>query len=59
MGRKEDSFETNAYVDRIIDVDIVHYDDITFECSRLQIPHHKHLYQREFSKKLLLNIKTH
>ncbi|KIA89664.1 2-amino-4-hydroxy-6-hydroxymethyldihydropteridine diphosphokinase [Kaistella jeonii] len=59
MGRKEDSSVTNAYVDRIIDIDIVLYGDLKFECKTLQIPHKKHLYEREFSRNLLMSIKTH
>lgn len=59
MGRKEDSSVTNAYIDRIIDIDIVLYGELKFECKTLEIPHKKHLYEREFSRNLLMSIKTH
>jgi 2-amino-4-hydroxy-6-hydroxymethyldihydropteridine diphosphokinase len=53
MGRVQDSFKVGRYVDRIIDIDIVQYDDIIFKSNTLEIPHRKHLFEREFSKKLL------
>ena len=59
MGRTEDSLITKEYADRIIDIDIVYYGGIRFNSERLNIPHHKHLYERDFSKKLLLSIETH
>lgn len=59
MGRKEDSSITNIYKDRIIDIDIVFYGNLKFECKTLQIPHRKHLYEREFSQYLLRSILTH
>lgn len=59
MGRTEDSLITKGYVDRVIDIDIVQYDRIIFECKTLQIPHVRHLYKRDFSRKLLQSIKTH
>lgn len=59
MGRTADSVVTNGYTDRIIDIDIVLFDEVKFESKRLQIPHLKHLYQREFSRTLLESIKTH
>ena len=59
MGRKLDSFAVGGYIDRIIDIDIVTFNNINFESKKLKIPHHKHLCEREFSKALLdsLNIK--
>jgi 2-amino-4-hydroxy-6-hydroxymethyldihydropteridine diphosphokinase len=59
MGRTEDSLITKEYADRIIDIDIVYYGGIIFSTQRLNIPHYKHLYERDFSKKLLLSMKTH
>lgn len=59
MGRIEDSSVTNAYLDRIIDIDIVLYGDLKFDCKILNIPHKKHLYEREFSRNLLMSIKRH
>lgn len=59
MGRIEDSSVTNAYLDRIIDIDIVLYGDLKFDCKTLNIPHKKHVYEREFSRNLLMSIKRH
>ena len=50
---------TESYNDRIIDIDIVKYDNVNFECKKLNIPHYKHLYDREFSRKLLESINKH
>ena len=59
MGRKLDSSAVGGYIDRLIDIDIVTFNNINFESKKLKIPHHKHLCEREFSKALLdsLNIK--
>ena len=59
MGRELDSSAVGGYIDRIIDIDIVTFNNINFESKKLKIPHRKHLYEREFSKALLdsLNIK--
>ncbi|MDO4763974.1 MAG: 2-amino-4-hydroxy-6-hydroxymethyldihydropteridine diphosphokinase [Flavobacteriaceae bacterium] len=53
MGRNEDSKAFGEYKDRVIDIDIVVYDGIVFKSKRLDIPHYKHLYDRDFSKELL------
>lgn len=53
MGRAQDSFVVGGYIDRIIDIDIVKYENISFLSKLLEIPHHKHTYEREFSKNLL------
>ena len=53
MGRIYDSKFFGEYRDRIIDIDIVSYEGLVFSCDRLEIPHHKHLYDRDFSRKLL------
>lgn len=53
MGRMTDSAESGGYQDRIIDIDIVTYGNISFQSSKLEIPHKKHLYEREFSKTVL------
>ena len=53
MGRIHDSKFFGEYRDRIIDIDIVTYEELVFSCDRLEIPHHKHLYDRDFSRKLL------
>ena len=56
MGRVHDSFTVGGYVDRLIDIDIIQYDEISFISEKLEIPHQKHLFEREFSKKLLKNL---
>lgn len=56
MGRTFDSASLGAYEDRIIDLDIVCYNKINYKSSILNIPHHKHLYEREFAKLLLKEI---
>lgn len=53
MGRINDSSITGDYTDRIIDIDIVKYDELKFTSKRLEVPHRKHLFEREFSKILL------
>ena len=53
MGRIYDSKFFGEYRDRIIDIDIVTYEGLVFSSDRLEIPHHKHLYDRDFSRKLL------
>lgn len=58
MGRIEDSSVTLQYKDRIIDIDIVKYDNLKFASKKLVIPHDKHLYERDFSKILLFNLNT-
>lgn len=59
MGREVDSTYTEGYKDRIIDIDIVKYGNVNFECGRLIIPHYRHLYEREFSRKLLNSNNKH
>ncbi len=53
MGREADSGILGRYTDRIIDIDIVYYDNIRFISEKLKIPHEKHVSERDFSKKLL------
>lgn len=53
MGRAYDSYVEGGYTDRIIDIDIVTYGNINFLSKLLEVPHHKHMYEREFSKNLL------
>lgn len=53
MGRSNDSKISGSYTDRIIDIDIVTYDAIKFNSERLEIPHKKHLFERDFSRILL------
>lgn len=56
MGRELDSKQLGEFQDRVIDIDIVDYEGVVFESEELEIPHKRHLYQREFSKKLLEEI---
>ncbi|WP_373781310.1 2-amino-4-hydroxy-6-hydroxymethyldihydropteridine diphosphokinase [Kaistella sp.] len=53
MGRVDDTMISGEYQDRIIDIDIVRFSALQFCCEELIIPHYKHLYQRDFSRKLL------
>ncbi|MBL1219625.1 2-amino-4-hydroxy-6-hydroxymethyldihydropteridine diphosphokinase [Chryseobacterium sp. L7] len=53
MGRINDSKSSGGYSDRIIDIDIIKYNDLIFKSERLEIPHQKHLFEREFSRILL------
>lgn len=53
MGRINDSRKSGCYTDRIIDIDIIKYNELKFTSEKLEIPHKKHLFEREFSKILL------
>lgn len=53
MGRINDSKVTGGYTDRVIDIDIIKYNELIFKSERLEIPHKKHLFEREFSRILL------
>lgn len=56
MGRSKDSLTLGGYHDRIIDIDIVEFENLRFISKKLQIPHYKHKYEREFSRKLLQDL---
>ncbi|MBW7675982.1 2-amino-4-hydroxy-6-hydroxymethyldihydropteridine diphosphokinase [Chryseobacterium chendengshani] len=56
MGRINDTKISGSYSDRIIDIDIIKYDELKFSSEKLEIPHKKHLFEREFSRILLQNI---
>jgi len=56
MGRSNDSKVMGGYADRVIDIDIVKYNELKFVSERLKIPHIKHLFEREFSKVLLKDL---
>lgn len=58
LGRNEDSKVLGGYQDRIIDIDIVTYDALIFESERLSIPHKKHLFERDFSKTILSDLRN-
>ncbi|WP_126652149.1 2-amino-4-hydroxy-6-hydroxymethyldihydropteridine diphosphokinase [Chryseobacterium aureum] len=53
MGRINDSKVSGGYTDRIIDIDIIKYNELNFISERLVIPHKKHLFERGFSRVLL------
>lgn len=57
MGRFQDSQAYGFYIDRIIDIDIVRFDNLKFRSKNLIIPHEKHCFERAFSKYLLAQIK--
>jgi 2-amino-4-hydroxy-6-hydroxymethyldihydropteridine diphosphokinase len=50
MGRINDSKASGGYSDRVIDIDIVTYNELKFVSERLEIPHKKHLFERNFPK---------
>ncbi|MCW3160042.1 2-amino-4-hydroxy-6-hydroxymethyldihydropteridine diphosphokinase [Chryseobacterium oryctis] len=56
MGRINDSKAIGGYTDRVIDIDIIKYDELNFTSERLEIPHKKHLFEREFSRVLLKDL---
>ena len=56
LGRDKDSKSLGGFSDRIIDIDIVRYSGLKFKSGTLEIPHLKHLNEREFSKKILENL---
>lgn len=53
MGRHEDSAYLGRYSDRIIDIDIVLFDNLIYKSKKLTIPHNKNLNERDFAKKLI------
>lgn len=57
MGRLKDSSYFGAYQDRIIDIDIILYNYIKFISKKLIIPHHKNLYERDFARELINEVK--
>lgn len=57
MGRTRDSADFGAYQDRIIDIDIILYNNIKFISKRLIIPHDKNLYQRDFAQSLIYSVR--
>ena len=57
MGRAYDSEDYGEYKDRIIDIDIVRFENLIFESKKLIVPHKKHIKERDFSKELLINLK--
>lgn len=57
MGRLQDSSYFGTYQDRIIDIDIVLYNNVRFISGRLVIPHYKNLYERDFAKKIINTVR--
>jgi len=57
MGREYDSSFYGVYKDRIIDIDIVSFNNLNFNSEELTIPHIKHIKEREFSRMVLSNLK--
>ena len=53
MGRLKDSSYFDSYQDRIIDIDIILYNNLKFISKRLTIPHYKNLYERDFAKGII------
>jgi 2-amino-4-hydroxy-6-hydroxymethyldihydropteridine diphosphokinase len=53
MGRINDSKTSGSYSDRVIDIDIIKFNELKFSSERLEIPHKKHLFERDFSRVLL------
>lgn len=53
MGRLVDSSVSGEYKDRIIDIDIVVFGGLCYKSKKLEIPHRKNLYEREFSLQLI------
>jgi len=56
MGRIKDSADLGAYQDRIIDIDIILYNNIKFISEKLIIPHSKNLYERDFAKEIIKQV---
>ena len=53
LGRLKDSSESIEYEDRLIDIDIIIYNNIYYKSKKLKIPHHLNLYNRGFGQKLI------
>lgn len=51
LGRKK--INQKEYEDRVIDIDIIYYENIKFWSNNLIIPHFLHIKKRNFSKKIL------
>ncbi|WP_228373917.1 2-amino-4-hydroxy-6-hydroxymethyldihydropteridine diphosphokinase [Epilithonimonas tenax] len=57
MGRLKDSAHFGVYQDRIIDIDIILFNNIKFISERLVIPHHKNLFERDFAREIINEVK--
>lgn len=56
MGRSQDSSDLGVYNDRIIDIDIILYNNIRFISRKLVIPHAKNLYERDFASGIIKQV---
>ena len=55
MGRVYNKPQLNEqFIDRLIDIDILIYNELIFECKILKIPHHQ-IYTRSFYDKLFFD----
>ncbi|MCG2793324.1 MAG: 2-amino-4-hydroxy-6-hydroxymethyldihydropteridine diphosphokinase [Weeksellaceae bacterium] len=57
MGRLQDSSYFEEYRDRIIDIDIILYNSLKFISKRLIIPHSRNLFQRDFAKGIISEVR--
>ena len=57
MGRLNDSAYYGVYKDRVIDIDIILYNSLKFVSDNLLIPHYKNLYQRDFAKEIINEVR--
>jgi len=57
MGRLKDSGHFDTYQDRVIDIDIILYNNINFISKSLIVPHHKNLYERDFAREIINFVK--
>ncbi len=57
IGRVNKSQNKN-YRDRIIDIDILTYDNLVYKSVRLQIPHYENMEKRPFVKELLKQVNS-
>ncbi len=58
LGRKNDTSSQGSYQDRIIDIDIVYFNNLIFKSYALQVPHIKHSSHRKFSIELLESLNS-
>lgn len=56
MGRMLDSSHFGVYKDRVIDIDIIVYNNVYYKSPKLIIPHCKNLFERDFAIKLIRQV---
>ena len=59
MGRTKDSSYFGTYQDRIMDIDLILYNDINFVSKRLIVPHYKNLFERDFAIRIINEVRLH